>query len=180
MASRSSTHWRVVAPIETPSRSWRTKARSGMRAMSISRFGRASRMAMSGTRVCPPAMMRASSPAASIAQAWSRSAGLAYSNDAGFIERRGPFFSGRGSHEHVLVGAVHTNTIGGFWSMPRFPLRMILPKRDILTHVGTSLDRNRGDSFDKGVSLIGWWKRLAGPDQEDSAYHLYRTAPLPA
>jgi hypothetical protein len=34
-------------------------------------------------------MIRASSPAASIAQAWSRSAGLAYSNDAGFIERRG-------------------------------------------------------------------------------------------
>jgi hypothetical protein len=29
----------------------RTKARSAMRAMSISRFGRASRMAMSGTRV---------------------------------------------------------------------------------------------------------------------------------
>src|SRR5262245_45563974 len=59
-----------------------------MRAMSINRFGRASRMAMSGTRVWPPAMTRASSPAASIAQAWSRSAALTYSNDAGFIERR--------------------------------------------------------------------------------------------
>ena len=56
--------------------------------MSISRFGRASRMAMSGTRLWPPAMIRVSSPAASIAHAWSRSAGLAYSNEAGFIERR--------------------------------------------------------------------------------------------
>jgi hypothetical protein len=75
------------APMAIPSYSRRTKARSEMRAMSISRFGRASRIAMSGTRLWPPAMTRASSPAASIAQAWSRSAGLAYSKGAGFIER---------------------------------------------------------------------------------------------
>ena len=58
-----------------------------MRAMSISRFGRASRIAISGTSVCPPAMMRTSSPADSSAQASSRCAGLSYSNDAGFIGR---------------------------------------------------------------------------------------------
>src|SRR5262245_3214992 len=72
-----------------------------MRAMSISRFGRASRMAMSGTRVCPPAMIRASSPAASIALAWSRSAGLAYSNGAGFIERRALAFGKRAARTAI-------------------------------------------------------------------------------
>src|SRR5439155_5256974 len=56
-----------------------------MRAMSTTSLGRASRMAMSGTSVCPPAMIRTSSSAASIAHASSRFAGRAYSNEAGFI-----------------------------------------------------------------------------------------------
>ncbi len=54
--------------------------------MSISRVGRASRIAISGTKVCPPAITRAPSSAASIAQASSMSAGREYSNGAGFID----------------------------------------------------------------------------------------------
>ena len=61
-----------VAPITTLSPSLRTNAKSGMRAMSIRCRGRASRIAISGTRVCPPAMMRASSCSASKSQASSR------------------------------------------------------------------------------------------------------------
>ena len=56
-----------------------------MRAMSISRVGRASRIAISGTSVWPPAISRAPSSAASRAQASSMSAGREYSNAAGFI-----------------------------------------------------------------------------------------------
>ena len=54
--------------------------------MSISRVGRASRIAISGTSVCPPAITRAPSSAASSAQASSMSAGREYSNAAGFID----------------------------------------------------------------------------------------------
>src|SRR5262245_37838385 len=82
--------------------------------MSISRFGRASRMAVSGKRVCPPAMIRASSPAASIAQAWSTSAGLAYSNDAGFIERRRPFLVS------LLAGKLTGNFVDSGPALPFF------------------------------------------------------------
>ena len=53
--------------------------------MSISRVGRASRIAISGTSVWPPAITRAPSSAASIAQASSMSAGREYSNGAGFM-----------------------------------------------------------------------------------------------
>ena len=59
-----------------------------MRAMSISRVGRASRIAISGTKVWPPAITRAPSSAASSAQASSMSAGREYSNAAGFIDWR--------------------------------------------------------------------------------------------
>ena len=58
MASRSATACRVVAPMTTPSPSSRMPASSAMRAMSISRVGRASRMASMGISVCPPAMTR--------------------------------------------------------------------------------------------------------------------------
>jgi len=54
--------------------------------MSIYRVGRASRIAISGTRVCPPAITRAPSSAASIAQASSMSAGREYANGAGLID----------------------------------------------------------------------------------------------
>ena len=56
-----------------------------MRAISMSRVGRASRIAIIGTSVCPPAITRAPSSAASIAQASSMSAGREYANAAGFI-----------------------------------------------------------------------------------------------
>src|SRR3974390_996652 len=102
-ASRSSTHCRVVAPITTASPSLRTNASSPMRAMSISRFGRASRIAISGTRVWPPAMRRASSPPAqSMAQASLRSAGREYSNAAGFIHR---LFYQDGIHADAIIDA---------------------------------------------------------------------------
>ncbi len=55
-----------------------------MRLMSISRVGRASRITIIGTSVCPPAMTRAPSSAASIAQASSMSAAREYSNGAAF------------------------------------------------------------------------------------------------
>src|SRR5271166_762209 len=104
--SRSSTHCRVVAPIATASPSLRTKASSPMRAMSISRFGRASRIAISGTSVWPPAMRRASSPPAeSIAQASSRFAGREYSNAAGFINRL--FYQDRAHAEAVIHADLH-------------------------------------------------------------------------
>jgi hypothetical protein len=60
-----------------------------MRAMSINRVGRANRIAISGTRVCPPAIRRAPSSAAKSAQASSISAGREYSKGAGFIDPDG-------------------------------------------------------------------------------------------
>ncbi len=57
-----------------------------MRLMSISRVGRASRIAIIGTSVCPPAMTRAFSSAASSAQASSMLAAREYSNGAAFME----------------------------------------------------------------------------------------------
>ena len=56
-----------------------------MRLMSTSRVGRASRIAIIGTSVCPPATTRAFSSAASIAQASSMVATREYSNDAAFM-----------------------------------------------------------------------------------------------
>ena len=53
--------------------------------MSISRLGRASRIAINGTKVCLTVMMRAPSSAASSAQASSISVGREYSNAAAFI-----------------------------------------------------------------------------------------------
>ena len=73
------------APIATASPSRRMNDSAGMRAMSIKSFGRASRIAMKGTSVWPPAMILASSLAASSAQTSSRLAGRTYSNSAGFI-----------------------------------------------------------------------------------------------
>ena len=58
-----------------------------MRLMSISRVGRASRITISGTSVCPPAITRALSSAASHAQASSMSAAREYSNGAAFMKR---------------------------------------------------------------------------------------------
>ena len=58
-----------------------------MRLMSISRVGRASRITIIGTSVCPPAMTRAPSSAASHAQASSMSAAREYSNGAAFMKR---------------------------------------------------------------------------------------------
>ena len=58
-----------------------------MRLMSISRVGRASRIAIIGTSVCPPAITRAPSSAASHAQASSISAARQYSNGAAFMKR---------------------------------------------------------------------------------------------
>jgi hypothetical protein len=55
-----------------------------MRAMSISRVGRARRIAMNGTSVWPPAISRAPSSRLSSAQASSSDFGLEYSNGAGF------------------------------------------------------------------------------------------------
>jgi hypothetical protein len=37
-----------------------------------------------------------------------------------------------------------------------------------------------GPKADKRRVLIGRSKRLAGPDQEGSAYQVYRTVPVPA
>ena len=59
--------------------------RRPMRAMGTSAFGWASRIAISGTSVWPPAMCSVSC-AASMAQASSRSAGRAYSNAAAFMQ----------------------------------------------------------------------------------------------
>src|SRR6185312_4764888 len=56
-----------------------------MRLMSISRVGRDRRIAIIGTSVCPPAMMRAFSSAASRAQASSMSEGREYSKGAAFM-----------------------------------------------------------------------------------------------
>ena len=56
-----------------------------MRLISISRVGRASRIAIMGTSVCPPAMTRALSSDASIAQASSTLAARQYSNGADFM-----------------------------------------------------------------------------------------------
>src|SRR5580704_6179389 len=61
-----------------------------MRLMSISRVGRASRITIIGTSVCPPAIMRAPSSAASQAQASSISAARQYSNAAAFMETLRP------------------------------------------------------------------------------------------
>jgi hypothetical protein len=62
--------------------------------MSINLAGRANRIASIGTSVCPPAMTRESSSAASNAQASASDAGLTYSNEAGFIAWRFHFFDG--------------------------------------------------------------------------------------
>src|SRR3954447_26451168 len=80
----------------------RTKDRSGRRAMSRSRVGRASRMAIMGTSVCPPAMMWAPSSAASRAHASSMVDGLEYSNGAGF-KRRGSRFQSWDQAERVVA-----------------------------------------------------------------------------
>ena len=61
-----------------------------MRLMSISRVGRASRIAIIGTSVCPPAITRALSSAASHAQASSTSAAREYSNGCCFHETLRP------------------------------------------------------------------------------------------
>ena len=82
-----------------------------MRLMSISRVGRASRIAIIGTSVCPPAMTRALSSAASIAQASSMSAGREYSNGAAFmdgyagLELQGNGFAPPAWHKATLRGA---------------------------------------------------------------------------
>ena len=55
--------------------------------MSISRVGRASRIAIIGTSVCPPAITRAPSSAVSHPQASSISAARQYSNGAAFMKR---------------------------------------------------------------------------------------------
>src|SRR5665647_3282006 len=57
-----------------------------MRLISIKRVGRASRITIIATSVCPPATMRALSSAASNAQASSMSAGREYSNGAAFMD----------------------------------------------------------------------------------------------
>src|SRR6516165_5319031 len=77
-----------------------------MRAISIRRLGRASRMAISGTSVWPPAIRRTSSPSAdSTAQASSRSRGREYSNAAGFINRL--FYQDRAHANAVIHADLH-------------------------------------------------------------------------
>jgi len=65
-----------------------------MRLMSISRVGRASRITIIGTSVCPPAIRRAPSSAASMAQASSTSPTRQYSNGAAFMTAARPRLSG--------------------------------------------------------------------------------------
>src|SRR5262249_24627869 len=62
-----------------------------MRLISISRVGRAIRITIMGTSVCPPAMTRALSSDASIAQASSTLATREYSNGAAFMTVCGAF-----------------------------------------------------------------------------------------
>jgi hypothetical protein len=69
--SLSATHCRVVAPIKTASPSSRMYDKALMRLMSISLVGRASRIAIIGTSVWPPAITRALSSPAMSAQASS-------------------------------------------------------------------------------------------------------------
>ena len=61
-----------------------------MRLISMSRVGRASRIAIIGTSVCPPAMTRAPSSLESSAQASSTSAAREYVNGAAFMDAYNP------------------------------------------------------------------------------------------
>jgi hypothetical protein len=66
----------LLQGVRIESFSSRIPASSGNRRMSINLAGRASRIASIGTSVCPPAITRASSSAASKAQASESDSGL--------------------------------------------------------------------------------------------------------
>src|SRR3954453_19522310 len=79
----SSSTWRVSAPMAISSPSSRMYCRSVRSLMSISRAGFASRSFIIGSRLCPPAMTRASSCCLSAAIAPARLVARSYSNGAG-------------------------------------------------------------------------------------------------
>ena len=82
---RSTSTWRVTAPMTRAPSSERMPPSSFSRTMLTSFVGRASRIASMGIRVWPPAMIRASSSAARISQTSASELGLRYANAAGFI-----------------------------------------------------------------------------------------------
>jgi len=55
---------------------------------------------------------------------------------------------------------------GGLYAHDAFPADFLYDK----LLIETNIIQPRSPS--EGVSPIGRWKRLAGPDQEDSAYHV--------
>ena len=72
----SASRWRVIAPIATPPSPAAMPASPSIPSMSTSRVGRASRIAISGTSVCPPAMILCSSPGPAAASARQAAATL--------------------------------------------------------------------------------------------------------
>src|SRR5713101_5406141 len=84
-SSRSTVHWRVHAPMRAASFSIFTNFSSAISLMSTSHAGRTRRIAIIGTRLCPPARSFAPSPwRASSSQASAVDAAREYSKGAGF------------------------------------------------------------------------------------------------